>query len=218
VTAPHDADAALKDAFQAVAAQSSQECPAADLEKVWEAVTGTLAIEERRDLIDRMATDPALAQAWRVAQELEKARQNDVMLAPRRTAGWLPASLMGLAAALVVAVGAATIYFNRTPADTFRAGGGYAVESLIASDAALPRDAFVLRWKGGPDGSRYAVRVTTEDLTVLTTAAELTAPELTVPRDALAPLASGARVLWQVVLSVPGGETVSSQTFVARVQ
>ena len=60
--------------------------------------------------------------------------------------------------------------------------------------------------------------MTTDDLRVLTTAAELTAPELTVPPERLSELASGARVLWQVVVALPGGETVSSETFVVRVQ
>ena len=60
--------------------------------------------------------------------------------------------------------------------------------------------------------------MTTDDLRVLTTATDLTAPELTVPPERLSELAPGARVLWQVVVALPGGETVSSETFVVRVQ
>ena len=93
-----------------------------------------------------------------------------------------------------------------------------AVSSRLATDAALPRDAFVLKWKPGPQGSRYLVRVTTEDLQVIMTAPELTAAEVTVPSTALAPVPAGGRVLWQVVMSSPAGETESSQTFVTRVQ
>ena len=216
MTAPRAVETALRDAFQSMAAQSSQACTSEDVERIWQAVSGTLEIEQRRDLIDRMATDPALAQAWRVAHELERARQGDSMLtvAPRP---WLRTALMGIAATLILAAGV-RLYVNRTPSDEYRAGAAYVVESQIASDTALPRDAFVLRWKPGPDGSRYSVRVTTEDLKLLTTASEITAPELSVPRDTLAPLASGTRVLWQVIMSVPSGERISSQTFVVRVQ
>jgi hypothetical protein len=218
VTAPRDADAPLREAFQAAAAQSSRDCSPKDLERIWQAVSGGLDGEARRDLIDRMATDPALAQAWRVAHELERTRLEDSPLAPRQTNRWLPAALMGLAATVIVAIGVTAVYRNRTPEDTFRAASVAAIEPLVATDATLPREAFVLRWKPGPAGSRYAIRVTSEDLKVLATASELMTPEFAVPRDALAPLSSGARVLWQVVISVPGGDALSSQTFVVKVQ
>ena len=217
MTSPRNVETALRDAFQSVAAQSSRDCTSEEVERIWLAVSGTLEIEQRRDLIDRMATDPALAQAWRVAHELERARQGESMLTVTPARPWLRTALMGIAATLILAAGV-RLYVNRTPSDEYRAGASYVVESQIASDATLPRDAFVLRWKPGPDGSRYTVRVTTEDLKLLATATEITAPELSVPRETVAPLASGTRVLWQVVMSVPSGETISSQTFVVRVQ
>jgi hypothetical protein len=226
VTTWRENDGALRDAYQAAIAGSAGECTPDDVERVWEAVAGRLDVDRRRDLIDRMAGDPALAQAWRVAVELGRARGGDAPAVvpkasgfqPRPPARWLPAALMGLAATLIVAAGIRVMLVNRTPADTFRTAAGTAVESRVASDAVLPRDAVVLRWSPGPDGSRYSVRITTEDLKVLTTAAELTAPEFTVPRDVLGSVPAGGRVLWQVVLAAPGGETVSSQTFVVRVQ
>jgi hypothetical protein len=218
VTVPRDVDSALRDAFQSMAARSTRDCAPEDVERIWQAVAGTLGIEQRRDLIDRMATDPALAQAWRVAHELERARQGELTLTAAPSRPWLRGALMGLAATLILATGVRLFYVNRAPSDIYRAGATYVVEPMITSDAALPRDAFVLRWKPGPEGSRYSVRATTEDLTLLTTAADLTSPELTVPRESLAPLAAGTRVLWQVVMSLPSGETVSSQTFVVRVQ
>ena len=70
----------------------------------------------------------------------------------------------------------------------------------------------------GPEGSRYQVSVATEDLQVLTTARDVTSPELTVSRELLSEVAPGGRVLWQVVMALPGGETVSSPTFVVRAQ
>ncbi len=217
MTTWRDDDATLQDAYQAAVARSGGDCGPDDVEKVWQAVTGDLDAGQRRDLIDRMATDPALARAWRVAVELDRARGGQSR-AGRQPTRWMPAALMGLAAAVVVAVGLRVLVLNRTPADTFRAAGGATVQSLVASDATLPRDAFVLRWTPGPEGSRYAVRATTEDLRVLTTVNEIAVPEYKVGRDALAGVPAGARVLWQIVVSAPGGETISSQTFVVRVQ
>jgi hypothetical protein len=59
--------------------------------------------------------------------------------------------------------------------------------------------------------------VTTDDLRVLTTVADVKAPELTIPTAALDSVAAGSRVLWQVVTTLPSGQTVSSRTFVVRV-
>ena len=53
---------------------------------------------------------------------------------------------------------------------------------------------------------------------VIMTTPELAAAEVTVPSTALASVPAGGRVLGQVVMSSPAGETVSSQTFVARVR
>ena len=218
MTTSQDADDRLRNAFQSLGADSPVDCPEEDVERVWRAVSGDLPVDERRDVVDRMASQPAVADAWRVALELRRAQQDGVPLLPGRTPrSWAPAWI-GLAALLVMAVGVGLVQFSRSPVDTFREAGRYVVESLVTSDATLPRDAFVLRWKGGPDGSRYQVRVTTEDLRVLTTATELTSPELKVPPELLADLAPGARVLWQVVVALPGGETVSSQTFVVRAE
>jgi hypothetical protein len=217
VTTPHDVDDRLKDAFRAISADSRIDATEADVERVWRAVSGDLPAAERRDVVDRMASEPAVADAWRVAHELRRAQMGgtpvDIGSSPR---SWTPAWI-GLAALLVLSVGVSLVQF-RTPADTLRDSGRYVIESLVASDATLPRDAFVLRWKPGPDGSRYQVRVTTEDLRVLTTAVDLTAPELKIPLERLSDVAPNTRVLWQVVVALPGGETVSSPTFVVRAQ
>lgn len=212
-----DPDTRLKEAFHAVADNAPDDPSAEDVARVWSAVAGELPAEERRQLVERTATDAPLAQAWRVAHELHQA-QLDGAVNVRRSSSWWPAALMGIAATLIVAAGVRVLYFDRTPADVYRDSGGYVITSELATDAALPRDAFVLKWKPGPQGSRYLVRVTTADLQVIMTAPELTAAELTIPSTALAPVPAGGRVLWQVVMSSPAGETVSSQTFVTRVQ
>jgi hypothetical protein len=62
------------------------------------------------------------------------------------------------------------------------------------------------------------VRVTTEDLRVLATAADLTAPEFAVEPAVLAGLPAGARVFWQVDVSLPNGERRTSSTFITRLE
>jgi hypothetical protein len=60
--------------------------------------------------------------------------------------------------------------------------------------------------------------VTTEDLRVLATAADLMTAEFTVEPAVLAELPGGAGVLWQIETSLPNGDRVTSPTFVTRVE
>jgi hypothetical protein len=218
VTPSADADARLKEAFRSLAATSPRKAPDDAIERVWRAVAGELPAEERRELVDRVAADPAYAEAWRIAHELRQAERGDSEgVAPAASPSWSPAWL-GLAAALLFAVGVAIVQIQRSPADTFRTQASYVIESPIPSDASLSRDAFVLRWAPGPEGTRYQVRVTTEDLRVIATANDVAAPEFRVAPEQLSSVSAGSRVFWQVVASLPGGERVSSQTFSVRTQ
>ena len=63
------------------------------------------------------------------------------------------------------------------------------------------------------------MRVTTEDLRVLATAADLTAPAFMVNLPALsARPREGASVLWQVDVSLPSGGRLTSPTFITRLE
>ena len=215
------ADERLKAAFQALGAEDGRECSSDDLDRVWRAMDGTLGADERRELIDRLASDPALAEAWRVARELRGASEagTPAIAAPRRVVTRWRSSWLAAAAVLLAAIGSVVVLQRLQPVDnTFRAGDSYSVESLIQVDAALPRDQFRLRWTPGPPDTRYQVRVTTEDLQVLNVAADLAVAEVVIPGDSLSSVASGGRVLWQVNARLPGGGTISSATFVTRVQ
>ena len=210
-------DDALKAAFQALGETSQSEISAADLDLIWRAVSGELPASERRDLVDRTATDPALAEAWRVARELRQAEGDARPAASHTPPAWRRS---WLAAAAVLLIGAAVaVVFRLSPSreETFRDADHYVVEALVQADAALPRNAFRLRWRPGPPESRYRVRVTTEDLQVLTAVSDLTVPELVVNPALLSTVAPGSRVLWQVDVTLPAGESISSQTFSVRV-
>jgi hypothetical protein len=213
----------LREAFQAQAEAAGGRCSEEDLDRIRRALAGELPASERRDLIDRLAGDPALAEAWRIAAELRSATSTgeSAPAAPERRRLLFPprAWLAAAAALFVVAAGVVVIQRSQPEGnDTFRASDKYVVKSLVAEDAALPRDAFRLRWTPGPPEARYLVRVTTDDLQVLTVAADLTMPELVIGPEVLSRVAPGARVLWQVEVTLPGGERISSQTFTTRVE
>jgi len=213
-------DGRLKETFQALGETSQRELSPEEIDRVWRAVSGELPAEERRDLVDRMAGDPALAEAWRSAQELSRAAAARTASEERvpRKAAWR-ASWLAAAAVLIAGIGIAIVFQRSSLRDeTFRDAGHYVVESLVQPDVTLPRDAFRLRWTPGPPDTRYQVTITTEDLRVLATIQGLTVPELTLDGRRLSDVAPGARVLWQVMAAVPGGESVASQTFVVRVQ
>ena len=219
MTDRREPDEALKKAFQSLADTTDEGPSAADNDLVWRALSGELPASERRALVDRMSRDPALAESWRIAHEVSRETSAQAPASVSRVRGWMPAWLAA-AAALFVTVGIAVVFQLSRPGvdDTFRDGRAYVVQSLVPSDTALPRNAFRLRWTPGPAGARYTLRVTTEDLRVLATASDVTSPEYVVSSDLLSTVPSGARVFWQVDAVLPEGNTVSSQTFVARVQ
>lgn len=209
----------LREAFQSLSRASLTECSEGDLDLVWRAVSGQLPADQRRDLVDRMASDPACAEAWRVAHHFwQSAHAGVTAEEPVRYARvWTP-SWLAVAATVCIGIAVAIVQFTRPAGDEFRDQPGLTVEALTPAETLVARDAVWLRWKPGPPGSRYTLRVTTEDLQVLTTARELTAPEYRVEPDVLSKLPPGTRILWQLDVALPGGEVISSQTFAVRVQ
>ena len=213
------ADDRLRDAFQALGETTHNELSPDDVDRIWRAVSGDLPAAERRDLVEKMVTDPALAEAWRSAQELWRSAADAPLAAPAPHTWRMSASWLAAAAMLIVGVTIAVVW-QRSPSrdDTFRQGGSYVIESVVQPETTLSRDAFRLLWTPGPKDTRYQVTVTTEDLQVLATVLDLTMPELTLDSRRLSGVAPGARVLWQVMATLPGGERVASQTFVVRVR
>jgi hypothetical protein len=218
VTGRDEADERLRQAFQSLGDTAGEEPAAEDLDRIWRALAGDLPAAERRELVERMATDPALAEAWRVAHELRRVAPPE-MSAATRTARFRTPSWMAAAAVVLIGIAIGVVYqLSPSRDDTFRDVDTYVIQSLVPPDTALPRDVFRLRWTPGPQDSRYRVRVTTEDLTVLTTIPDLTGAEVVLESAVLSSVPSGARVLWQVDATLPGGENVSSETFTVRVQ
>ena len=136
------ADETLREAFQALGETSGGQCSEEDLERIWQAVAGELPAAERRELVDRMATDPACAEAWRVADALWHASQGeDATAAERHVRSWTPSWLAAAAAVVLLGVAIGLVpWLNRPPGDEFRDPGGYEVESLVPSDTASSRN------------------------------------------------------------------------------
>jgi hypothetical protein len=224
VTEPRGSDERLAEAFRALGdTHGTEEVPEDLRERIWLAVSGALPPEERRELVERTITDPGCAEVWRVASELWRASQASpaggaAVPAPRPVTRWAPRWLAVAAVLLLGTTIGVVSLLNRAPGDEFRASSGFVVKSLLPTDVPLPRNAFRLRWTPGPEGSRYQIRVTTEDLRLLATAADLTAAEFAVEPAVLAGLSGGASVLWQVDVSLPNGERLTSPTFISRVE
>ena len=212
-------DEPLRQAFQAMAESTAGACRAEDLDRVWAAIRCELPADDRRALVERLAVDPALAEAWRVAHALGRDRSADADVPVRRQES-VSLSWLGTAAAVLLLTSVVFMVsrIDRSNGDTMRDAGGTRIESLIADEAAMPRDALRLRWSAGPSGSRYQVRVTTDDLQVLTTIANLTEPAVTIDPAMLAGLKPGARVFWQAEAILPGGERAASLRSAARIK
>ena len=193
-----------------------------DADTVYRAAAGELPAAERLRLIDRMASDPALAEAWRLAVELQAAaRRADPSIVPapvhslgRKSVRWNPAGL-AFAAILMLAIGIG-VRNQLQPEPTWRGQRvTHAIELLGAEKASLPRRAATLRWRLAEGSSTASIRV------VVTTAeagpvfiGEPASPsainEFTVPETALAKFPAGARLLWRVEGRALDGTPISS--------
>lgn len=224
-------DARLQAAWRALAedhqADGGEEV---DAERIWDAVSGVAPADQRRAVIERVASDPAWAEAWRLADDLWRASQaQDGGQAraevlpfegrPRRLGAAAP--WVGLAAAALL-VGALGLWWRPRPATTgeppvLRGVQGQ-IQALVPDGTRLPRAACRLRWSTGPAETRYVLRVSAEDLSGTHVASDLRAPEYTLPADVLAHWPAGTRLLWQVEAWLPDGSLWRSATFTVYIE
>lgn len=209
-----------------------------DAERIYFAAAGELPEDERRAVIDQVATSAAGAEIWRLAVELQRAEAKGAQadeeaafeadeldeqpsgeVIPFRVAAPAPRrffprrTLTAIAAVLAAAIGFGLWTRMHAPAPELR-GEGTILSATIADGERLPRGAFRLVWVPLPDaGVRYTVRVTTEDLRQVAEARRLETPWYLVPESALAALPAGTRLLWQVEARVADGRTVASPAY-----
>jgi len=103
--------------------------------------------------------------------------------------------------------------FRPPAAPVFREGRVVEIRSLVPEHRPVPRSDLVLRWTSDPDGAAFTVRVSTSDFRTVFVAEGLDRTECRVPEEALAGIAAGARLLWQVEAVAPDGRRSASPTF-----
>jgi hypothetical protein len=195
------------------------DCPPAD--DIWRAQRGETPLEERLKIIDHVAGCASCAEAWQLAMALP-AEGAAAGLQPVVSSRWYrPTAVWSRAAAAILIVVAGT-WLVRQWRDSATPGvrdqPASEIQSLLAENASLPRQDFVLRWSSGPAGARYDVVVTSTSLDVIVEARGLERADYRVAPERLAPLPAGSRLYWRVVASLPDGTTRSSATHVVVVQ
>lgn len=202
-------------------------------------VNDTLEGKERRRVEEHLRS---CLRCRREVEELRALRRDVARAAPRPSAGGLERFLAAVeaerggrrpwfrrawagaaaaAAAVAVAVGMASWppAGPRPPAEERSAARPQAARPLVGPEEALPRDDFRLRWEAAPGWrqARFAVTVTTEDLTPVAQVEGLETGEYRVPAEALAVVPTGARLFWRLEAERPDGERWT-QVFQARLE
>ena len=184
-----------------------------DAERIFEALHGTLDPEERRALVEELASNPDAAEAWRLAREMDPG-PGAQRVGLVRNWRWLAA-----AAAVVLTAGIGWQLMGPTRDTTepiYRGVESRSITSALPPDATLPREQLVLRWNGVP-GARYRVRVLTSDLEVLEESAETDVLEYRLSDETMRRVEAGSYILWQVEGRIPGDTVIVSPTFRVRV-
>lgn len=191
-----------------------------DSERIFDALHGDVSPEERQAVVEQLLTNPAAAEAWRLAREMRpdtgvEGVADRALEESTRPAKW---KWMAVAAAAVLAVGLGwqLIPSRGDGEPAYRSVESRTIRSALPQGAELSRAQPVLRWTG-MDGARYRVRVLTPDLQVLEESAESSAREYTLGPESLGRIPPGGQIFWQVEARIPGEVVITSPTFTIRV-
>jgi len=220
----------LRKAWQAATetVECGQACP--DPDRIWEALQGGLSRREFEELVEHTIDCPACAEAWRLARDMGamRAGQELAAVAPARTEQpprWAflrlrPLALAaGLAGLAVVAATTTWLWPDRPKQQVhYRDTEHEQIRALISEGQPLPRTACLLKWSPGPAGTRYSVRVSTEDFVQVSFVQGLDAAEYLVPAGDLKKVQPGTRLMWQVQAYPPEGGSELSETFFVTIK
>lgn len=208
----------LREAFASLQGEGTGE--PVDAERIFDALHGNVSAEERHAVVDQLLTNPAAAEAWRLARQMRPDTAVEGALGhasheSRRPAGW---RWLSVAAAAVLAAGIGWQLTQSREAEepTFRGVESRAIASALPQGAELSRAQPVLRWSG-MDGARFRVRVLTADLQMLEESVETSAREHTLSAETLARIPPAGQIFWQVEARIPGEVVIASPTFSNRV-
>ena len=186
-------------------------CPPA--EQLFEAASGGLDREQRLKIVDHVSQCAECTQAWRLAMEVG-ARP----VSSGADSGRARISNFAMAASVILAVGLTTYFVRQGPEESSQYRDAVPrLAPVSRTGDKLSRNSAILRWSPGPDGSTYAVRLTTADLVLVLEKQDITSVELAVPAAVLEKMPSGEQLLWQVEVRLPDGQRIASQTYVVTI-
>ena len=214
-------DARLRESIAGMAelADGGADCPEA--ERLVLSGRGELDPTDDEGVLLHIAECTACAAAWRIAREVGPQRAPAVHPAARRPPLQRTWVRVVAAAAMLLVVSSAGVYFfgpDREVSTVYREQEDELLRSLQAEDERLPRERFVLRWSAGPEGTVYDVVITSERMEPLSRGLGLDRPEFQVPGETLAEIEPGSRLLWQVTAYLPDGRRIESKTFFVRIE
>lgn len=203
--------------------QNGPDCPPP--ESIWDAVQGDATPAEVERLLEHTLGCAACSEDWRLARAISAEAKScgaHPVAAAKRSGRWrYKPAWLAVAAAVIIAFGIhLAVQTNQPPA--FRGQPSQTlsptVQSLVPEGTSLPRDGFVLKWRPGPEGTLYTLRVVTEDLQPLVTVRNLDESEYLVPASSLEKLPPGARLFWEVRMESPDGSRTNSPVFSVRLE
>jgi len=198
------------------------DCP--DTDTLWASAAGELKPSQDEAVLLHLARCAECASVWRLAREMMEPGQAEPaavlpMAARQPTAWWQRPGLLAAAAAVVIGLGVGMtmlLHQGRGAAPpVYRQQGQAMTIKASPSTRELPRTACRLQWSPGPEGTRYDLTITSEDLNVLATVNGLTVPEYILPAEKIP--AQVHEILWRVRAHFPDGVIVSSATFTSRI-
>jgi len=196
-------------------AASADGCPGD--EAIWSAVAGELPPDQAEKLVLHSQDCPVCAESFRIAASMAEDATGAAQSSPGMPRGGRVFVPLAAAAVLVLVAFLVPGLIRREPTSTpgaeFRNGAAVAIESLLDESTPLPREAFLLRFSPGPEGTLYTVELTTEDLTPVHHRTGLTTAEYLVPAEALATVAPGTDLFWSVEALLPDARRIDSPAF-----
>lgn len=189
----------------------------AESERLWDGAHGKLESKETRELVEHLSHCSVCAETWRLAREMsleaEMEDRDNIFTQPQFLGGGSLFRWLALAASVIVAVALGWRLLPERATDHVERGTRETVETVMVDGAALPRENFVLEWFPGPEGARYDLLVTTEDLAVVLERGFLAEPSFRIPKSDLTTFPSGTQLLWRVEMALPDGRHVGSSAF-----
>ena len=199
----------LRQQFQRSQASVDGPCPSP--EDLWALTRGELPRERASRVVLHSSGCARCGAAMRIALEMGE-RLTPAVAVPRAFPRRRWAMGLGLAAAIAATV---IVVSRLRPTDTGfheRGGAENGVRSLVPTTP-RQRSKLALEWSAYPGALRYQVTLASADLHVLFQKQGVTGTRVEVPEAALASVAPGAHLVWEVEAILADGRAIKSPAF-----